>query len=71
MFSFSGLLFFGFESPAPADARALARQHLREIDGRIKAALEQNVDTITQAHLQELHEQIDKTLKASLQVNEP
>ena len=70
-FSFVGLMFFDFESPAPPDARALARQHLTEIDGRIKAALRQDVDTMTQAHLQVLHEQIDKTLKASVQVNEP
>ena len=68
---FSDLIYFGFEPKAPADARALARQHLREIDGRIKAALGQDGDAMTQAHLQELHEQIVKTLKASLQVNEP
>jgi hypothetical protein len=68
---FSDLIFFAFEPPAPPDARALARLHLTEIDGRIKAALGQDRDAMTQAHLQALHEQIDKTLKASLQVNEP
>ncbi len=71
MFSFSTLIFLDFERPAPADARALARQHLREIDARIKVALGQDIDTMTQAHLEELDQQIDKTLKASLQVNEP
>ncbi len=70
-FSFIGLVSFDFEPAAPPDARALARQHLAEIDGRIKAALGQDVDAMTQAHLQGLHEQIDKTLKASVQVNEP
>ena len=34
-------------------------------------ALAQDTDAMTQAHLEELHEQIGKTLKASLQVNEP
>jgi hypothetical protein len=69
--SIGNLILFDFETPPPADARALARQHLREIDGRISAALAQEPDAMTQAHLQELHEQIAKTLNASLQVNEP
>ncbi len=70
-FSFSRLIFFDFEPPAPADARALARQHLTEIDGRIEAALATDIDTITRAHLAELHERIVKTRNASLQINEP
>jgi hypothetical protein len=70
--SFSSLIFSdSFSSPPPADARALARQHLREIDSRIKAALGQDVDAMTRAHLLELAERIVKTLNASLQVNEP
>jgi hypothetical protein len=70
--SFYELTLFLFEQPPPADARALAQQHLGEIRSRIELALKaQDIDTMTQAHLQELREKIDKTLKASLQVNEP
>jgi hypothetical protein len=72
LFSFSNMVFYlGFEQPAPADARALARHHLKGIDKRIKNALAQDTDAMTQAHLDELHEQISKTLEATLQVNEP
>ena len=35
--SFGDLILFDSETPPPADARSLARQHLREIDGRIGA----------------------------------
>jgi hypothetical protein len=73
-FSFSAMLSgsYGdlFGRAAPADARALARSHLTEIDGRIKRGLGQQPDAMTKAHLAELHEQIGKALKASVQVNE-
>ena len=56
---------------SPADARALARLHLDEINERIKAGLAQEPDDMTKAHLSELRAEIRKTLDASLQVNEP
>jgi len=70
-----GLFFFSsnsFSSPPPADARALARLHLRKIDGRIKGVIEKEgvkMDDTVRAHLEELHDQIGKVLDASLQVN--
>ena len=71
LFSFYSLIMFYYEQPVPADARALARQHLGEILSRIESALAaKDIDAMTQAHLQELREKIDKTLKASLQINE-
>ena len=70
------LLFYGYSQPVPADARCLARQQLRQIDARIEAVLgqkakEQNVqlDPQSLAHLEEVHDQIDKVFKASLQSN--
>jgi hypothetical protein len=70
-FSFFELLFYGYQRPVPADARALARQHLAEIDNRVNVGLAQDIDAMSKAHLQELHDKIDKVLKASCQVNEP
>ena len=74
-FSLFDLLFFGEERPAPADARSLARMHLREIDARIQRvvggqAKNVQIDAQSRAHLGELHDQINQVLKASLQVNE-
>jgi len=42
-----------------------------EIRTRITASLGQDPDTMTQANLQSRQEQIDKTLQAFLQLNEP
>jgi len=69
------LMFYDSGRSVPPDARSLARQHLRQIDARIQwllAAKAPNVqiDAQSRAHLEEVHEQIDKTLKASLQANE-
>jgi hypothetical protein len=57
---------------APADARSLARLHLREINNRIQAALDKagGVDETTRAHLDECRERIAKVLTASVQVND-
>jgi hypothetical protein len=71
------LLFYDYERPAPPDARSLARLHLHQIDARIQSVLgakakEQKVqiDAQSLAHLGEIHDQIDKVFKASLQANE-
>jgi hypothetical protein len=60
---------FGSTS-APADAKALARMHLKTIRERISAGLERpgvTVDDTTRAHLEEVHDRISKVLDASLQ----
>ena len=58
----------------PADARSLARLHLRDIQRRIDTALKQNangVDETTRAHLEECQERIVRVLGASMTVSEP
>jgi len=56
----------------PADARSLARQHLRRIDERITRVLgkTRDLDAAAEAHLEELHEQIAKVVKAALQAGD-
>jgi hypothetical protein len=62
---------------APADARSLARAHLREIDRKIETDLgggfgpNVRMDAATRAHLEECRERIAKVLTASMQVSEP
>ncbi len=65
-------LFISGGGSTPADARSLARMHLREIDSKIAAALEDRskLDDSTRAHLEECHEQIVKVLGATLTANE-
>jgi hypothetical protein len=65
--SFSGS---GYEYPA--DARSLARMHLKEINGKVDSALgDKNTkfDDATRAHLEEVREQIGKVLEAKLSSN--
>lgn len=72
-FSFSGF-FFEESGPVLPDARSLARFHLKRIDERIEGALSHQkakIDDQTRAHLEELHDQIQKVLEAPLQRNEP
>jgi hypothetical protein len=60
-------------SAAPADARSLARHHLRDVNKRIKVALmdkHADLDEATRAHLEECSERITKVLSASMQVND-
>jgi Met-zincin/Domain of unknown function (DUF5117) len=59
---------------APADARSLARAHLKEISGRIDKTLGDKamaVDETTRAHLDECKERIAKALGAAMTANEP
>jgi hypothetical protein len=67
----SGLAFavFSVGEPFPADARALARMHLKEIHGLISGVLENDnveVDELSRAHLSELADQLDKALNAEV-----
>jgi len=50
----------------PADAKALARLHLKEAGKRIDEALKAEKDDTAKAHLDELKEQIAKTLAATV-----
>lgn len=58
----------------PADARSLARMHLREIQSRVNGVLEKNgskIDDTTRAHLEETRDRIAKVLEAQVSSNEP
>jgi hypothetical protein len=71
--SFGGFSFRASRGTPPADARSLARMHLRQIGKKIEATLGDNpggVDETTRAHLEECHERITKVLNASMQVND-
>jgi hypothetical protein len=73
MFSFVVMLRGGSTS-VPADARALARLHLKEIAGRISKVLETKtvtIDDTSRAHLEECRHRIAKVLEANLDVREP
>ncbi len=58
----------------PADARALARLHLKEISSRISGVLDSPglaIDDMTRAHLEECRHRVAKVLEANLDVREP
>jgi hypothetical protein len=73
--SFAFVVFVrGGNASLPADARALARLHLKEIAGRIANVLESNgrtIDDTSRAHLEECRHRIAKVLDANLDVREP
>lgn len=61
------------DTGAPADARSLARLHLKQIDGKIQALLVNKawtIDDAARAHLEESRERIAKVLSASLTATE-
>jgi Met-zincin/Domain of unknown function (DUF5117) len=64
----------GAETAVPADARALARLHLKEIAGRIGKVLESSnflIDDTSRAHLEECRHRVAKVLEAHLDAREP
>jgi hypothetical protein len=66
--------FFDGARSYPADARSLARMHLKEIDQKIEARLkdkDHSIEDATRAHLEELHEQITMVLQAKMTANGP
>jgi hypothetical protein len=73
--AFSYIVFVeGGSSSMPADARALARLHLKEISTRIAKALESKdttIDDTSRAHLEETRHRIAKVLEANLDAREP
>ncbi len=73
MMDYYYFIFYDFSRPVPADARALARQHLKALDARIGTALDDaksETDAYSRAHLEQLRDQIAKVLSAQLDVNE-
>ena len=59
---------------APADARSLARLHLKNLNTRLAAAIASKkvtMDAYTNAHLQEIQQQIEKVLGADLTSGRP
>jgi hypothetical protein len=69
-------LVLGHAGPVatPADARSLARAHLKEIAKRIEKTLadkDMALDETSRAHLEECHESIAKVLNASIQATDP
>jgi hypothetical protein len=63
-----------YDPRPPADARAMARLHLRKINNRVNRVLRDEdvkvTDTV-RAHLEELRDQIGKVLDASLEATAP
>ncbi|VTS07314.1 zinc-dependent metalloprotease [Tuwongella immobilis] len=71
---FSVLRGMGATGSVPADAKSLARMHLRELDKRIDMALnatKDQPDDATRAHYEECKDVITKVLGASLNANQP
>ena len=64
----------GGDASVPADARALARLHFKEISGRIAKVLDTSnltIDDTSRAHLEECRHRIAKVLEANLDAREP
>jgi len=55
----------------PADARSLARLHLKEIGTKLADAIPNEKDDTAKAHMDELHDQIAKVLDAKMTTLEP
>ena len=71
---FSYVSFFGNSYRYPADARSLARMHLKELGDKLDGVLELEdlkIEDSSRAHLQEVREQIKKVLNAELEATGP
>ena len=67
-------IMFSGSAGYPADARALARLHLKETGEKIARTLankDVTLDDTCRAHLDDLHQKITKTLNAAINANEP
>lgn len=68
------IIIDGGGSSVPADARALARFHLKEINEKLAKVLDSKdltLDDTSRAHLDELRTGITRVLGAGIQANEP
>ena len=69
-----GYAFFAGSGPVPADARSVARMHLKEIGGLLDNALNQKdlaLDDMTRAHLDECRHRINQVLEARIDAGAP
>jgi len=70
-----GGMVLGSSNAWPADARSLARYHLKQTQGKleksIEAAKKKNLDEVQIAHYDELKDRIGRILQASIQGMEP
>ena len=64
MIYFSG----GSGGTPPADARSLARMHLRELQQRLGKPPSEKLDDATRAHLEECYARISQVMAASMQL---
>ncbi|WZO99579.1 zinc-dependent metalloprotease [Isosphaeraceae bacterium EP7] len=67
-------IMFGGSGSIPADARSLARMHLKQIGDKIQKSLDQKdapVDDTTRAHFEECLDVIKRVSNAGIQANEP
>ena len=72
--SLYAFITFSSSGGYPADAKSLARLHLRELGDKIDSVLKakgQAIDDVTRAHLQEAADQIKMVLEADLQASGP
>ena len=70
---FGYVLFLG-DGSYPADARSLARMHMKDVNARVGKLLDRKnltIDDTTRAHLEECRFRIGKVLDAVVQSNEP
>lgn len=68
--SFMDSVFSSSQAPPP-DAKSLARLHVKQIGERIKLSQKAKLDGYSKAHLDELLEQVQKTLAAQMQLSDP
>jgi hypothetical protein len=66
-----GAIALGKRSAAPADAKSLARLHLKEIGAKLAKSIATEKDDAAKAHMDELHDQIAKVLDAKMTTFEP
>ena len=66
--SLSIFLMGGSSSAVPADARSLARMHLRELQQRLGKPPTEKLDDATKAHLEECYARISQVMNASMQL---
>ncbi len=70
-FSFFAFLFYD-SRPVPADAKALARHHLKLLATRLEAVNQKaDLNDDTRAHLEQIQVQIAKVLEADVTMNQP
>ncbi len=64
----ANVLSGGSATGVPADARSLARMHLRELQQRLGKPPTLKLDDATKAHLEECYARISQIMNASMQL---